>query len=254
MFCIYCFCIDLPFLSNLNVKVKATQLFCRIPIVKAHKKTTKKTLKCLTVYTLQLKRSLLSWHCVVDKFIINAYFSHVALSSTFMSLSTWVTLLLTKQINHSSSHLLCLCLSQCWHLCDGCLTETGVLASASLTHCRRAHKIVQPASWETAVPELPVGLEADRLVCRAHSFSLCCTLTAVHQPLLALVLVLWYYISSKGAVACCVGALDCTATHSPVRRHWNQQTFASGWGWVDLLLMWTDHASRLKPLQSFTLI
>lgn len=55
--------------------------------------------------------------------------------------------------------------SDSFHFSHGCLRQTGVLASASPAHCGRAYKVVQSASREASVPELPVGPATHRLVC-----------------------------------------------------------------------------------------
>lgn len=131
---------------------------------------------------------------------------------------------------------------------DGCLGKTGVFPSASLAYCRRAYKAVQPACWKAAVPELSVGLKAHRSVCLTLSLSFFRSIcSAPVAPSLC------YCVYSEGTVLCFVSALDCTAPHSLVSRHWNRQAFLCGWGWVDLLLMWMDRLDCLQPLQSLSL-
>ena len=101
---------------------------------------------------------------------------------------------------------------------DGCLGETGVFPSASSAYCGRAHKAVQAASRETALPELSVGLEAHRLVCLTLPLPL--ALSAVRHYL--------FFVPSRVCTGghngvFFVGALGCTAPRSLVSRHWNRQ-------------------------------
>lgn len=171
----------------------------------------------------------------------SVFFGHLCLSASVL-LCCWGSWSIILSLT-----FLCLCLfSQCVLLNDGCLRETGVFPSASPAYCRRAHKAVQAASWETALPELSAGLEAHRFVCL--TLPLPFTLSAVHHYLF------FVPVSALGGtMVCFVSALDCTAPRSLVSRHWNRQTSLYERGWADLLLMWMDRVNCLQPSQSSSL-
>lgn len=101
---------------------------------------------------------------------------------------------------------------------DGCLGEAGVLPPASPADCRWAHKAVQPASRETAVPELSAGPEAHRLVVQ-HFFSsfFFCPVCSAPRPL-----------RSFSGYSSVLHGLDCTVLHRLVWRHRNRQAFFVG--------------------------
>lgn len=207
-----CFEFTLFNLFKINKNIKFLFSLCRIPILKGHKQKQ----------IFKVRHSCLS----ASESLCCCGSGSIIVSLTFC---------------------VCVFVFHSVHLNDGCLKETGVFASASLAYCRWAHKVVQPASWETPVPELSAGLETHRLVCRTLSFFSFAP-SAVRQCLLALVL--WYQIYSTGTVVCVVSALDCTAPHSLVSRHWNRQTFLCGWGWVDLLLMWAAESIVCSPCRA----
>lgn len=147
----------------------------RITTVKGHTEITKYS----TIYTLPFSLCNSEGQSILNTFFkttLEYYYWQVIITVSHVALFS-----ICRHLCLSASDWLC-----CWgswsiivshfvfdsfHLSDGRLRQTGVFPSASLADCRRAHKAVQPASWETAVPELSVGLEAHRSVCLTLSFS-----------------------------------------------------------------------------------
>lgn len=187
--------------------------------------------------------------------------------------SSWITLLLRKLCNPSVplSPFVCLFSHSVSYLDDGCHGEIGVFPSPSLAYCRRAPQAVQPASWETAVPELSVWFETHRsarltlpfntLLLLAWEIYAKCTAKAILSFSFALYLqctntcVLLFFVAMSaigGLMFFFVWALDCTVPPHLVIRHWNGQASLCGRCGADPFQMWMDRVDCLQPLQSLS--
>lgn len=141
----------------------------------------------------------------------------------------WITCLCVgkKKAYTSLSVYASLCSSG--FLNDVRLQETGIFPSPAPANDRRAHKVVQPASWETTVPEFSSGLEANRLAfCLTVSFPalfFSLSLSLLHTLQCANCRWLFILCFCFDPTLCFVSTLEHTAPFLLVLKHWNWQAF-----------------------------